>query len=677
MRKKRHLALLVLMAASPSAAEVVRVETLSRKPFAKGAAFGTVGAYEKIRGRLHYAVDPKNPANARIVDLRLAPRDARGRVTFSGDFVLLKPVDLARGNHRLLYDVNNRGNLTILSRLNRGDGTNDPETAADAGNGFLMRQGFTILWSAWSWDVLPGDGRLQIDLPIATDGVKPITGTVVAEIVVNARSTVQPVAWGDSRGYPALDPTSNEHATLTVRDEQRAPRREVPRDRWSFADATRVRLRDGFEPGRLYELVYEARDPRVVGLGLAAIRDAVSFFHFAVRDGSGTASLLARNGPDGTPRPDPEKAILFGISQSGRVIQHMLFQGLHVDEAGRMVFEAALPHVSGAGKGSFNHRFAQTTRHPSPLEDQQYPADFFPFTTTPETDPVTGRTGDVLGVAKAMGKVPLILYTGTSTEYWTRAASTLHTDVAGTADAPVDEHARIYFIAGAQHGIDLSRDRVYEYPPNRLDHSPPLRALLLALDRWATSGTPPPISVYPRIANGDLVPVEVWRERFPKIPGLRLPRVNLQPPRLDLGPRFESDGIIDVQPPRFGPSLVTLVPAPDSNGNDRGGILLPDVAVPLGTYTGWNLRRAEMGAPSQLARWSGSFFSFARTEAERRETGDPRPSIEARYPTKADYVSMVEATVDTLRARGFLLEEDALALVAEAHARSWPLDPSR
>jgi hypothetical protein len=661
--------------APPASAEVVRLEIRSRKAFADGMAFGSVGPYEKVTGRLHYAVDPASPANARVVDLKLASRDAGGRVAFAGDFVLLKPVDLTRGNHRLLYDVNNRGNLGILARLNRAESSNDPETAAHAGNGFLLRQGYSILWSAWNWDVLPGDGRLQIELPIATDGGRPITGTVVAEIVVNEKSEVQPLAWGDSRGYEAADPAGRGNSTLTVRDEQRAPRVEVPRDRWRFEDATHLRLDGGFDPGRLYELVYTAKDPRVVGLGLAGIRDAISFFHFAVHDGTGTPSPLARVAQDGRPRPDPEKAIIFGISQSGRVIQQMLFDGLHVDEAGRMVFEGAMLHVSGAGRGSFNHRFAQTTRHPSPLEDQQYPADLFPFTTTPETDPLTGETGDVLAVAKETGHVPVLMYTGTSTEYWTRSTSLLHTDVTGTKDAVVDDRARIYFIAGGQHGIAAARDRVYEHPANPLDHSPPLRALLLALDRWATSGTAPPESVYPRVNRGELVTVAAYGGHFPGIPGVRVAGRNLQPPRLDLGPRFKTEGIIDLQPPAFGPAYVTLVPDIDADGNDKAGIRLPDVAVPLGTYTGWNLRPSRMGAPDQLARWSGSFFAFAGTEEERLRSGDPRPSIAARYASQAEYVRRVEAATGDLERRGFLLPDDARAIVERARVLRWPPSP--
>lgn len=644
------------------------MEILAREPFAGGQTFGTTGSYEKLRGRLHYAVDPNSPANARIVDLRLAPRERDGRVVFTGDFLLLKPTDLGKGNHRLLYEVNNRGNLAMLARFDRGEATNDPSTAAHAGNGFLLRQGYTLLWSAWNWDVQPGESRLQIELPVATENGAPITGRIVAEITVNEPGQVQPFAWGNSRGYPVVDPTDNRGATLTVRDEQTAPRVEIPRDRWRFADPTHLSLGAGFEPGHLYELVYETRDPRVVGLGLAAIRDTLSFFRFATRDAAGAPNPLVRGAA-----PDAQKALIFGISQSGRVIQHMLFDALHVDEAGRPAFDAAMIHVPGGGKGSFNHRFAQTTRHPSEHEDHQYPADYFPFGTTPQTDPVTGETGDVLARARAAGQLPYLFYTGTSTEYWTRSASLLHTDVTGTRDTPIEERARVYFIAGAQHGIGVPGERgEYANPGNPLDHSPPLRALLVALDRWVSGGEKPPDSVYPRIDRGELVTVTEHNRHFPKVPGAVIAGANLRPPRLDLGPRFRSEGIIDIQPPRFGAAYDTLVPDVDPDGNERAGIRLPDVAVPLGTYAGWNLRTTAMGANQHLARWSGSFLAFAATEDVRKERGDPRPSIAARYPSHAAYVERITTVAEGLRRQGLLLPEDVAAYGERARSMPWP-----
>jgi hypothetical protein len=593
-------------------------------------------------------------------------------VTFAGDFILLRPAALERGNHRLLYEVTNRGNLGALAFFDDAPWSNDPSTLADAGNGFLLRQGYSLLWSAWNWDVLPGEGRLQIELPIATDRGAPITGPVAAEFVVGQWTRSAPFMWGYSRGYPPVSLDAPD-ARLTVRDEPGGERQEIARELWRFArpegdrlvpDPAHVFHVAGFEPGRIYEVVYEAQDPVIVGLGLAAIRDAISFFRFEVADGAGNPNPLAASGA-----PDPESALIFGISQSGRVIQHMLWQALHVDEAGRMTFDGALIHVAGAGKGSFNHRFAQTTRHPSQLEDHQYPADFFPFATTPTRDPVTGTSGDLLARARAAGALPRLFYTTTSTEYWTRAASLLHTDVTGSRDMPLDPQARLYFLAGAQHGNWRFAERgPYQNCGNPLDHRPPMRALLRALDAWVTEGREPPASVYPRLANGTLGAVADYRRAFPKIPGVAVPRGNLQPPRLDLGPRFASQGIADRQPPGFGPAYVTRVPLPDADGNDLGGIRLPAVTVPLGSYTGWNLRRPEVGAPGKLARWSGSFIPFAPDETTRAVLGDPRPSLAARYASRDDYRARITAAGRALVAEGFLLEDDLAEITDRAVA---------
>jgi hypothetical protein len=663
-------AALALVLAAPTEAAVERLEVIERTPFAGGVAFGPVGSYERIKGRLHFALDPDDPANAAIVDLDLAPRDERGLVTFAGDFILLRPADLGRGNHRLLYEVTNRGNLGALAFFNDAPWSNDPRTLADAGNGFLLRAGYSLLWSAWNWDVLPGEGRLQIALPVATAQGAPITGTVAAEFVVGQWSQSAPFMWGNSCGYPPVSLDASE-ARLTVRDAPDGARAEIPRERWRFAhiedgeavpDPGRLLYPPGFAPGRLYEVVYSVRDPVVVGLGLAAIRDALAFFRFEAADHAGTANPLATGGT-----PDPTTALVFGISQSGRVIQHMLWQALHVDEAGRMVFDGALIHVAGAGKGSFNHRFAQTTRHPSELEDHQYPADFFPFTTTPAHDPVTGAVGDVLARARAAGALPRLVYTMTSTEYWTRAASLLHTDITGTYDVPLADHARLYVFAGAQHGNWRFPERwPYQNCGNPLDHRPPMRALLRALDSWTSAEQEPPESVYPAIAAGTLGSVEDYLQAFPKIPGIALPRGNLQPPRLDLGPRFAREGIADQQPPDFGLPYVTRVPLPDADGNDRGGIRLPAVAVPVGTYTGWNLRDPATGAPDKLARWSGSFFPFAADEATRAALNDPRPSLAARYASSADYRTRVEAAARALVADRFLLADEVPEIAERA-----------
>ena len=650
-----------------SNAAVERIEIIERQPFAGGAKFGSVGSYERIRGRVHFVVNPRDTANARIVDLSRARTDNRGLVTFSGDFLLLTPRNSERANRRLLYEVGNRGNLGMLSFFNDAPQNNRPMDKTDAGNGYLFRNGYSMLWTAWNWDVTDGDGRLQIDLPIARENKKVIFGQVSAEITVNWPSRCEPLAWGNSRGYPPA-PSHLDTATLTVRKNQGDLRKLVSRDQWYIGcvrhgsvepSQIHLYLTDGFVPSRLYEFVYIARDPRVVGLGLLAIRDSLSFFRFERTDVEDTPNPLAG---------DIDHTLIFGISQSGRVIQHMLYEGMHVDEFGRMVFDGAFVHVAGAGKGSFNHRFAQTTRHPSVYEDHQYPADFFPFATTPQQDKITGTSGDVLGRAKSLGMVPKIFYTGTSTEYWTRASSLLHADVDGSVDIPLHHRVRLYVFVGAQHGIwSYSHKAFFDNCINPLDHRPPMRALLSHLGQWVTNEALPPESVFPKIKDKTLGSYRSWKSAFPKISNLRLPSQNLAPPRLHLGQRWVK-GIIDIVPPGLGLPFVTLVPMPDQDGIDMGGIRLPAVAAPLGTYLGWNLRHRAFGTKSQVGRWSGSFIPFALNKEGKIPKREPRLSIKSRYRDRRGYILAVRRAANALRDRGFLLDEDLTHTIEQAGA---------
>jgi Alpha/beta hydrolase domain/PEGA domain len=676
--------ILTLMAAT-APAEVERIEITSREILADGMEFGDTGAYEKIRGTLFYAVDPANSANAAIVDLELAPLGADGKVHFQGDFLLLKPVDLARGNGRLLYDVNNRGNLYMLRHINGGTRTNDPSTPEDAGNGFLMEQGYSLLWSAWNWDVVSGDDRLQIEFPIATDGGAPIRERIAAEIVVSFAlepAPSMPLAWGGSRCYPALDPTDNSNAVLTVRDAPTADRRTIPNDRWSYSriengvtvpDPTSLSVDGGLQPGKIYELIYEVQNPRVVGLGLAAVRDAVAFFHFEGSDRYGNPNPLAARVADGLSKTTVDLAYIFGVSQSGRFIVHMLWQGFHIDEENRMVFEGARIHVAGGGKGGFNHRFAQTTHHPSDLEGNYFPADHPPFNFLPDGSPVEN---DVLAEAKRLGRMPKIIMTNNTLEYWTRAASLVHTDPTGTTDAALHPDVRYYMTNGAPHGGTSSRTRtVTEHERNPLGVAHVQRAMLVNLDAWLSDGIEPPPSRYPRIDRGELITASDHAGRFPAIPGMRHPGRNLQPPRVDYGADFWTDGVFTTVPPDTGPGYSTLVPAFDADGNGVGGIRLPELTAPLGTYQGWNPRSEVAGAPDYLTRFDGSFWAFAATEAERGSAGDPRPSVESRYAGRQDYVNRVAAEASQLSADGILLQADADRLIDLAGRIAWPPTP--
>lgn len=733
MSRRIPITFSLLLAASLSQvadARVTKVEIVGREPFAEGISFGEVGPYELVFGRLHYAIDPDHPRNQAIVDLQLAkqgrlrqdlskiqaeqlidalgqdPRNEQGEVEFAGDFVLLRPADLAKGNHRLLYSVNNRGNILALSYYNKARSSNLPRTVEHAGDGWLMRQGYSLLWSAWNWDVRRiGQSPLRINLPVIVDpDGSPMTGLINAELEVQSSDDVNvlPIAWGGSRCYPVSRDAIDE-ASLTVRSSPDGQRTEIPREQWQFAvldkqdqprfDPVHVYLPAGYERGKLYELIYTGQHPRVVGLGLAAVRDAISFFHFESSDDSGQVSPLALDG-----RADPRYAYIFGISQSGRFITHMIHQGFHVDEQNRLVFEGARPHVPGAGKGGFNYRFAQTTHHQKHLQGNYFPADHFPFHYAPEgevqVDPLGQpgrREGDVLAVAKQLRRIPKLMVCNHEGEYWTRSASLLHTDVLGEQDAQLHRSVRIYMVNGARHGTPGRSSRrtssSSQHRLNQLDSGLVGRALLVALDEWVSQGIQPPPNRVPRVDRGEMISPATHRDIFPEIPAYRvdgldfpaarLPGLNLRPPRIDYGSRFWTEGIQDIVPPiSYGPRFATLVPAFDADGNPLGGIRLPQIQVPLGTYQGFNPRRQGTGAENYLKAFDSSFWPFAQTRSERLSKGDQRRSIEERYENHAQYVREIEIAAEQLRAERFLLEDDAKAMVEFARKMSWPPKPT-
>jgi Alpha/beta hydrolase domain len=633
-------------------AEMVGIEVLERSSFASGAKFGATGAYEKIRGVAKFSLDPNAAANQRIVDLKLAPRDGHGRVTFASSFVLLRPVEARSAT--LVYDVNNRGGIAILGQMDGASpANNDPTTVADAGDGFLMRHGFMLLFSAWTWDVapqLPGVKPLIFVPPVAhqSDGTS-ITGLVENEFIVSAPQDI--AVYAGMRGLTYEPATPNDPAAiLTARSRPSDAPVPVDRATWRLVAPEqpggpgRVQLDNRFQPGTLYELIYTAKDPIVTGAGLAGIRDLLAYFRDHPFEGA----------------PAPRKVLIFGISQSGRVIGRMLHDGLDVDETGRLAFDGAYMQVPGAGgSAGFNSRFVQPTRHPSLLEEHDYPSDVFPFTSTTSQDSVTGEAGSILDRARdAHGHLPKLIIANTSTEFWNRDASLIATTPDGRADVPPAANVRIYAFMGAQHYVGRSRTRApYMNCVSTTDHYLAMRALLVALDRWTNAGAAPPVSAYPSLHGGTLISVDAYRAAFPRI-GLSPPIENLREPRLDFGPRFVSDGIADRVPPLQGSPFETRVPGPDADGNDRGGVRLIELQVPLGTHTGWNQRAPETGFAWATARFDGSFVPFARTEAERRSSGDPRPSIESRYRTRAAFVALVRTAAKHQVAAGFLLPED-------------------
>ncbi len=596
-------------ASAPAVAVVERVEVVERTSFAPGVSFPGSGDYEKIRGIAHFALNPATAANGRIVDLERAPRDARGLVRFAAEFVVLRPVKAQPST--LLYDVNNRGSIAMLGQVNgRSPANNDPTTAADAGDGFLMRHGFTLLFSAWTWDVAPqppGAKPLIFTPPIAKGPHgAAIRGPVENEFIVNEPTEVATYAGLRGLTYEPATP-DDPSAVLTERARPDDARRAIARKRWRFVEAERaggpgrVQLDGGFKPGTIYELTYTAKDPYVTGAGLAGIRDLLAWFRDHRFEGA----------------PAPRKVLIFGISQSARLIGRMLHDGLDVDEMGRLAFDGAYLQVPGAGgSAGFNSRFAQPTRHPSMLEEHDYPSDEFPFTTGPSRDPVTGRTASYLDHARdAQGRVPKLMIVNTSTEYWNRDASLITTTADGARDVAPAADVRIYGLMGAQHYVGRSHTRApFVNCVCTTDHYLAMRALILALDRWTNSGEPPPPSAYPRISDGTLVTVAAYRAAFPKDVGLVPPEQNLREPRLDFGPGFHEQGVASRVPPKHGPPYETRVPAPDADGNDRGGVRLVELRVPLGTHTGWNERAPETGfacgtaasLPSPAPRPSGA-----------------------------------------------------------------------
>ena len=621
-------------------AEVVRLEVTGRDVVADWPAESATGPYEIITGIIHLEVDPDDPANRRIVALDLAPVNAEGRVEFSTEFELHKPVDTGLGNRRLLHFVNNRGNKMGARHFNYG-----------TGGSWLYENGWSYLWCGWNCDVPEGDSKLNITVPVATINGAAITGDVYAEMVNHGNDPVpsMPFTWGGSIPYPVAS-MDNTDATLTMRQYRSDDPVEVPRDGWSFArlengevvaDAQHLYIEEGFRPGWLYDLVYESSGPRVTGLGLAAVRDVVSFFRYETADTDGTLNPLAGS---------VEHAYAWGHSQSARLLNHFVYQDFNGDEDGRIVFDGIQANCAGAGKGQFNSRFAQTTRHGSHHEDNLYPIDFFPFASVKQIDPITRERGDNLALARRSGFLPRMFYINSSTDYWTRAASLLHADVAGEGDLDIDPSVRIYAIAGRAH-VD---DRIGFVG----------RALLTALDRWVSDGAEPPASEIPRIADGTLVGLDTFLEAYPAVPGQRMMDSFYQPYRLAPGPRWETDGFADHVPPLVGSQYVCLVPQVDADGNELAGIRLPEVAVPAATFCGWSMRSESYS--NTLKRNAGSVWPLACTAGEREVNGDPRPSIAERYPDEAVFVSRVAESLEELRGKRLLLDEDVERLSEQA-----------
>jgi Alpha/beta hydrolase domain len=644
---------------------VTALEIKTCSPFAQGTIFGDIGPYEQLDGTVHFAVDPNHPRNAGITDLKLAPRDAQGLVQCSTDFRLLKPVNLQDGNRRLLLDIVNRGNPTVLTNFNSAVGRMDP------GNGFLMRQGYTVLWVGWQDDVPAVTGLIRIHVPEALDASgQPLSGKIAVTFQPDARVHVQLLSDRLHQPHPAKDLNDRE-ATLTVQDHEDAPPQMLPRDQWSFArvegdrvvpDANHIHLASGFLPGKVYQVVYTTTGAPVIGLGLIATRDMVSYLRYAsAREGNPCAGHL-------------QYAYSFGRSQSGRFLRDFLYAGLNEDEHDRLVYDGMIPLVAGGGRGEFNQRFGQ------PSNSNKYSVkNLFPFHDTTQTDPETGRTDGLLARLDARGKTPKMFLINTSAEYWNGHAALIHTDLDGKRDLAPSDAVRIYHLTGTQHSpgnllltdSGTADDSRGQQRPNSVDYRPLLRAALVNLDRWVSMGKTPPPSLHPRLDDGTAVSAAQTASTFQAMPGVQFPAHLRSIARLDFGSGVQ-EGQTTLLPPKVGKPYPNLVSAVDEDGNELAGIRLPDIAVPLATYTGWNLRHPAIGGTGQTLSLLGSTIPFPATQVERQAAGDPRPSIEERYLSKEDYLVWVKQAADALVQQGYLLAED-LPTVAEQASQRYDL----
>jgi hypothetical protein len=625
--KKIVFLVALLLTPSLAFAEVAKVTVANRVALANGQAFGSTGPYEKLTGTIEFAVDPKEAHNKRIADIGLAKPAADGRVHFTTDLVVLEPADPAKGNGVLLFEVVNRGNILLLNKFNSASSSRNPTTAAELGNGYLMREGYTLVFVGWEFDLPAGAVRLQAP---AIDGlVEPIT----VPFILDARQNETTL--NDAPLYPPANPADPASA-LTVRNHYWDKPTPIDRATWHFVTdrqgAPRVALDGGFEPGRLYNITYKATGARVAGAGLAAIRDAASAF---------------RNRTDlpvhGT------TVYVEGESQDGRFLRQFLYDGFNADEQDRRVFDAVWAHIAGSARGNFNERFGTPTSASTLLTPTR-----FPFTT--DEQEFHGERGSLLQLYKP-AQIPKIVLTNTAVEYWGggRAAALIHTSADGRKDLAVPANVRIYLLSSTQHAESAfppMKTRGQQMP-NPVPQREIMRALLRGLDQWVRTGVAPPDSRYPKLADGTLTAVAAVK--FPVLPGVA-------DPRIIPGPGQVRAGKVEMLP--------FLVPQVDADGNDIAGIRAPDISVPVATNTGWNFRSPSIGGEQDIVNLMGSYIPFALTKAGREARKDPRPSIQERYRDRDDYLAKLRTAAEQMVKSRYLLEED-LPNVVKRGEQQW------
>jgi len=674
----------LLMLAATVNAEVTSITYTTSSPFG-ATTFGSAGAYEQLDGTVTGEIDPDDEHNEIIQDIKLAPRNARGKVEYAVTFSILKPVDLSKSNHTLIYDVVNRGNKVITGTLNVGATTANP-----AGDGFLESQGFILVWSGWQGDVLAGGGRQIMTLvPVAhhRDG-STITGEVRQEYTLAAAaSTVFLAGSGGTATASILTPTlDNSSATLTMRVHQDDPKVLIPNSQWAFADCTstpfpgtpsntKACLQGGFDTNHIYELVYTGMNPQVLGIGFAATRDLVAFLrgstrkhHHHDRDDDDSDASAPVNPLAGA----VHSTIGFGVSQSGRFLRTLLDLGFNEDENGNRVFDGLDPEIASY-RISLNIRFAQPTRLAGTQHtEKQFPGQESPTTWEDSYDPFSGIGGSIQDRCRKSHTCPKVFNTVSSTEYWQAGMWATTTDSDGDRDLDIPDNVRIYHWSSTQHGgsqpaVAPGHNAICEQLSNLNSYTYNFRALLLRLREWVVNDRKPPHSRYASLRNGLLVPAA--HVNFPTIPGVTFAGQFNSRQVLDRGPGFNSkndSGVMD-EPPVVRFTYGELLPQVNADGNEMDGVRSTQLRAPLGTYSGWNTRATGFGHPD-TCDLTGQYIPFAIHAADRH--GDPRLSVEERYGSKAGYIAAVTQAIQDQLNEGLLLPADAVTILSQENARN-------
>ena len=653
---------------------LTKLEIKKEELYLDGQTFGSVGSYKQLDGVAFFSVDPNEDINSKIVDIDLAPVGPDGLVRFSSHFSILQPTDLTKSNRRILLDICNRGNRTVFNNFNSAGPALDPSKPLEPGNGFLLRQGYTIVWCGWQADVPELDGLIGMQAPQAVKSGKEIRDKVMNWFQVNETTTRHLLSHSEHTPYKAAY-KDEESAVLYSRNHPNQPLEVIDRNSWTFGsaengnadtDLTYIHMESGFQPGKIYQLVYTAVGSRIVGLGFAAIRDFISFLKYSLQE---NGNPLAGH---------VDYSFAFGRSQSGRFLRHLLYVGINIDEKERIVLDGVIAHVAGAMRGEFNLRFGQPSKDICFIMPEM-----FPFTDKIQTDPLTQNSGSLLSVLRKNASLPKIMFVNTSSEYWRGDAALIHTNLENKMDADEDKEIRRYHFAGTQHGSgtfppmdkivnkdgDVFRGQI---PFNAVDYNPLLRALLVNLDKWVVSDDPPPKSCHPSLNEGTAVDSSSLRSKFSNLPDVKFPPILTEAIRLDYGRGIEQ-GRVDILPPLELDKYPAFVSDIDQDCNEVAGIKLPDMTVPLATNTGWNLRHPCIGNQDLILGISGGLMGwtlpFAKTKKERENNNDPRLSIEERYSSREDYIMRVKSATQVLLEQEFILEEDVCQIIDAASKR--------